>query len=217
MIALWLATAFAGTWHLQLEAASEAKVPVLGWQKSVTETHALVWLSDGGSWTHEVCTVAIHDRAPLAETRLPDAFIEALPLTTATAEVKDEALRVDLGVARIGFGEGSLPLSADDPRVFDHEDDGRPGATVMLHITGFGTFGVDVVQSSHAVLTGTYNAGRYEGTIETLHLEQFVLDADHRMLRNTPLLRPRDDRSSFRLSPTAATDCGTLRPNIAED
>lgn len=210
MIAFWLATALAGTWHLDLQMASEAKVPVLGWQKSTTETQALVHIDDDGIWSHEVCAVRIRDKAPLAKTELPPAFIAALPATVTRAEFDEESLRVDLGMSRVGFTDGPLPETADDPAVLDHESDGRPGGTINITITGFGTFGIEVVQESHAVLLGTKDEDGYRGTIETLLLNQRVLGADHRMLNTTPEIRAQDERSWFTLKPTSATSCVDL-------
>ncbi|MCO4748180.1 MAG: hypothetical protein KC912_25525 [Proteobacteria bacterium] len=212
MIVLLLTATFGGTYLLDMSAASETKVPVLGWQKSVTQTHALVEI-EAGSWSQEVCSVEVHDRTPLARTVLPDAFISSLPVTVVPVTLDGDSLSVDLGVSRVGFSDGDLPESIDDQRLIDHEGDGRPGATVQMHITGFGTAGIDVAQISHAKLSGTREGESYQGTIETLRLDQLVLGADHRMLNTTPLLRAVDERSSFTLSPTEAGSCAEILLN----
>jgi hypothetical protein len=202
-------------YRLDMVVSSEAKVPVLGWQKSTIRSVSWVTLDADGAWSHQVCTVAVRDNTPLARTHIPDAFVASLPVTVAAAEVQSDTLRVDLGVATIGWDPSvvsTMPQAAQSPGVVDHEDDGRPGATVMLHIRGVGEFGIEVAQTSRAILTGTRIPTGWAGTVQTRQLEQSVFGADHRMLRKTPELRPRDRDSHFELSATTATSCEALKP-----
>lgn len=216
MISLFLTSALASeptTWRLELESASEARVPVLGWQKSVTHTLGLVHIAPDGTWTQDVCAVEVRDRSPMARTVIPDAFVAALPDTVARAEIADGRIRVDLGVSAVGWDPArtsTLPERPDDPAVVDHEGDGRPGATVQVAIASLGTYGIEVAHTSRAVLTGTRSGPGWAGGVETLLLDQRVLGADHRMLRSSPPLRSRDADSRFSLTPTEATSCADL-------
>ncbi len=217
MITLFLSLALAlepGTWRLDLEMVSEAKVPVLGWQHSVTHSVAVVHLDGDGTWTQQVCAVEIRDRNPMVHTWLPDAFIAALPVIVTRAETDGDTLTVDLGLSAVGWDPriaGDLPSDRDDAAVVDHEGDGRPGATVQLQIRGVGTFGIDIVETSRAVLIGQRTDLGWAGTVQTLDLAQHVLDADHRMLRKTPELRPNNDDSRFILVPSPGATCASLR------
>ncbi|TNE89626.1 MAG: hypothetical protein EP330_10690 [Deltaproteobacteria bacterium] len=210
MIALLLASAFGGQFLLEMDTASDAKVPVLGWQKSVTHTLALVELTEDNEWVQTVCDVEVRDKAPLARTILPDAFVSSLPVIRAKIALGEDHFEVDLGVSRVGFTEGPIPETADAPNVIDHEGDGRPGATVQVMIIGFGTYGLDVVQESRAVLHGKRDGDGWSGTLETQLLAQRVLSADHRLLAGSPELRTADERSSFTLHPTTAKSCADL-------
>ena len=223
MIWLLALSAFAspGTYRLDLSSASEAKVPVLGWQRSETRSVSLVTWAEGGSWSHHVCSAEIHDNAPLARTELPPAFIDHLPLTRARVKATGDRLRVDLGVEVVGWDPaitGALPTGPDDPGVVDHEGDGRPGATVWVHISGLGSHAIEVAQVSQVVLEGSRSESGWTGTLTTIRLEQVVLGADKKMLDKTLELRPKDAESHFSLVKTAASTCDELlRSDLADD
>lgn len=212
MIALLIGTALGGQFVLQMHAASEAKVPVLGWQWSVTDTVALVRVQEDGTWEHVVCDVIIRDRTPLARTIMPEALVRALPPTRARMDVLGDAMTVDLGTARLGFSEGALPDAPQAANLVDHEGDGRPGATVVIAVVGLGDVGVDVVHESHAVLHGTRAGDGWHGLIETVALRQHVISADHRLLAGSPVVRPDPTRSTFSLVPTQAETCAAISP-----
>ncbi|MBN2799884.1 MAG: hypothetical protein JXX28_12130 [Deltaproteobacteria bacterium] len=201
------------TWALEMDTASLAKVPVLGWQRSVTHTRALVRLEPDGTWTQWNCEVSLHGSSSVAHTELPAAFVGALRPIRAHALVDGDALRVDLGLSAVGWDPllGPLPAKPSDPAVVDHEGDGRPGGTVVLEVYGLGRYGIEVAHASHAVLRGAWDGEGWSGKIQTLRLEQRVLGADHRVLRASPVLRPLEEASTFTLRSTEATSCEALR------
>jgi hypothetical protein len=208
---------------LETRMASEARVPVIGRTRSTTVSRAVATIQqvDGRLvLTQQVCDVVVEGGGLMATTRVPPAFVAALPVTSHVVELApgDEdgwSVRVDLGVSVIGWlppSKGApLPTTADDPSVRDTDGDGRPGATVELKVHGVGTFGIEVVQRAHAVLEGQLGMSSIAGGVRTLLLEQHVIGADHRLLRSSPSVSPDDARSSFTLTRvTPGTTCATL-------
>lgn len=207
---LILLTALSGTWLLDMHAASAAKVPVLGWQKSVTQTRSVVSIDDDGHWFQQPCSLEVHDRSAIADTRIPESFVASLPPTHAEVALTGDAFTVDLGTARVGHTADPLPERGDDPLVFDHEGDGLPGATVQVHLTALGTFHLQVVHVFHGVLTAEPEGDGFRGTVETKRLDQHVIGADSRLVNRSPELRADDEKSFFTLTRTEATSCADL-------
>ncbi len=196
--------------------ASYARVPVIGRIRSVTVTRSVAEVvRDGDGWSLvqlEVCSVEIEGGTSFTRTHVPEAFLAAVPATRAPMVVVGDGdgwrVHADLGVASVGYdgsADASLPASVDDPRVYDWDGDGRPGATIEVSITGVGRHAIDVVQRARVVLDGFVGRdGTLEGGARTPLLESVVLVADHPFLRQMPEVIPDDAASSFSLVPVAA-------------
>ena len=110
---------FAGEWVLDLLLVTRASVPILGEFVTRTRSEVAVELAvrDAGVWqTQRVCTTAVNDGRGLVRTRIPPAFVAALPVIsfpvdlTPTPSGWDYA--ADFGRQLIGWdGAGALPAS----------------------------------------------------------------------------------------------------------
>lgn len=195
LLALAQAADLEGHYALETRVRTHSKVP-LARTTSTEVTTALVDVVQGpqGLEHHQrTCDVDIQSRSPLARPLVPDAFVHAMPPVQRPVEVGaapgSVRYHVDLGVSHVGYDPalGDLPTTATDPAVLDWEGDGRPGATVLVHVFGFGTFGLDVVQRTHAILDGAVGTdGVIEGEVRTVSLAHRVLSADRRFLEPSP-------------------------------
>lgn len=172
--------------QLVLYTVTFAKVPVLGSVRSVTESHVLVTLEDGVA-THQTCSVEV--RAQLARTRMPDAFISALPVLTYPLDLSD-AFEADLGPVAVGYDPaGPFPEHADEAS--DTDGDGQAGVTVVLEIPLLGEVEMRVAQLSHIVLRGErVGPQRWEGTAELVEFKQILLATDNPLLTSHPPVEP---------------------------
>lgn len=203
-------------WDMEMVLASRADVPVLGATRAqVRSTLAarLVRTPEGWVQEQEVCTSQVVDRKGLVKTRLPDAFVDALPTARFPVELTpaDGGWRyaADFGLQAIGWtGEGALPREAADPRVVDHEGDGKPGATVLVEAPIAGTGEVWVVQVGRTRAEGRLgDDGAIVGRLSVRGFAQAVIGASSRLLRHGPRVTPDDDASWFRMTPTSRPGC----------
>jgi hypothetical protein len=204
----------AGTWELELVIASLTHVPVLGELRTRSRSVLRVEVTDtptGPVARQQVCTSEVLDRAGLARTILPPAFVRSIPdRTYALVLGADGGVRADLGVEATGWtGEGALPTDAADPRVRDVDGDGRPGATVLVEVAPFGTGHVQFVHRGHSLLEG-HRSGpdTVEGGVVVTLLEQQTIGATPRILGGTLRSVPDPAHSSFVMRRTTpATAC----------
>lgn len=212
-----------GQYLLHLDQVTSIKLPI-GRGLSSTRSLVLVELRrEGDRWVQrqKTCAIAIEGSPRMVQTRIPDAFLAALPVTEAEVQLQPEAggwrYTVDLGRQRIGWkhdeGREGLPQTPEDPRVFDADHDGNPGLTLEVSVPLFGTHEVYLVQDSHARLDGRLVPRGAEGNITTLRLDQRVLDATSRLFaRHPPEVETRNDASRFRLQRVdEGTTCASLQ------
>lgn len=171
----------------------------------------------------EVCSLEIIEEAQLAETTIPDAFVESLDPPRRHGQVVDGQLEIfeEVQVRGVQFDDGEdprqqpLPTEPDDPRVFDQDGDGNPGVTIE----------VDATITSGEVYVVQRVVDRFEAPDVDEHEiagivdwqeEQEILDAsDEELLLAEPQTRPNPDEeaSYFRmqkLDDDAPADCQTL-------
>ena len=226
---LALGAAWAGqTYAMNQRVASSASLPLFG--RAVTFTDSLVLLhtepTPTGLWVRqEVCAVRIDDPLPVADTRIPAAFLHALGersypivrgqaggLATWEADQGPEAVGYDPALAP------SLPADAAATGVTDWDQDGQPGATVLVDVRLFGTVSVYVVQRAHTRLVGAEQAdGAVEGAVELLAFEQRVIGASSPLFHASPEIVWRPLQSRFRAEPVPAhTTCADLRAGVVQ-
>lgn len=198
-----------GQWVLVQKNVTVTDVPVVGEIRSTTRSVVLYDLRHEGEHLRgkgKLCEIDIDSGSTMVSTVLPAAFRRALEPPTLNARLKREGAQLRLMQPRTWSVVGArlddvvkdtLPTSASDPRVFDHDRDGHPGVTVRVE--GIVTGDIYVVQRSWSELEGLMRGEEgFKGYVR-FGQEQVVLGATKRMLRNPLAARPDLNRSVFQL------------------
>ncbi|MEK7269777.1 MAG: hypothetical protein AAB215_02415 [Planctomycetota bacterium] len=202
-----------GTWDLALDVATLANVSFLGTTTIVSHQWMVAEVrreGDGYVVTHDTCGLTAETRPALAQTRFPQAFVDAIPdktypLELSTVEGRTRAY-MDLRPLAIGFDPQQatvLPQAIDAPGVTDWDGDGKAAATIHLLVPIFGTIEVYQVQTATAVLDGWVRGNdEISGGAEIRDLQQRTLGASNRIFVQNPALRNDPAGSSFRMTRT---------------
>jgi len=195
-----------GTYVLLQQTVTVAEIPILA---DVLTTMRAISL---GRLTHEagrlrgeasLCQLAMENSSDLVKTELPAAFRRSLPPVRIDAELapkedgvvfRQAAQSLVVG-ARLG-AEEELPTRANDPRVFDQDQDDKPGVTVR--VSGLVSGDIYLVQRSTTRLFGALRGSAFTGRID-FKVEQSVLGTTNRLIGGGPESRPVPSRSYFRL------------------
>jgi hypothetical protein len=214
-----------GAYRLEMIMASISRLPFFGTSKSASRSISLVDIrKEGGELiqSHRVCDFRVLDDSRMIKMIFPEKFVAALAQHTYPIQVERDAqgwrYRADLGVERIGYradaGDAKLPTVADDPSVYDWDNDGKPGATLKLSVPLLPEGELYVVQRGHSILNGRITqAGTIEGAIDVLSFEHRVLGARPGFLNRSPEIQADPKESRFSLAQVAAdSTCESLRP-----
>lgn len=207
LAALAAAQPVPGTYLLELDVATEARVPVIGWTPILTRSVVLAELERAGDdWTitQRVCDVRVIGGRP-AITTMPPALIAGIPVQRYPLRVTEApggwSIEADPGPTRLGEDPTGAPVDVDH--------DGRPGATVWLDVPVLGRVEVYVAQVGHTRWAGGWSGDRASGRTEVLTLAQRTLGASHTMFAGERPTRVVPERSVFRLVPLSpGADCG---------
>ena len=210
-----------GTWAQRQVTVSNVDVPIVGTTRTPTVSLLLVeatpGAADGAFDLHQtVCGIEMGAEADPARTVVPDAFVDSLPSVVRQATLApDGAYTVEWltqvhGAHLDDLETEALPTTPDDPRVFDQDEDGRPGLTVQ--VTGLVDGEVYVVQRGRDRMVGHRTDDGVDGLVEWTN-EQAVLDAEVDLLRMPVASRPEPDPAahvfSMRRLP-AGSDCAAV-------
>ncbi len=207
------------TWGMEIDIATEAKVPFLGRIHILSRSLAVSQLVDspGGPIVRQrVCGVLIEDDAKLSDTLIPAPFVEALPVQDIPfLPVPTEdgwTVRLDPGPTHVGYDPqvtgGVVPEDVDDPAVFDFDGDGQPGATVQLKVSLLGRIDLYIAQRGHTIFDGVGSDKAIEGMVIVEDLTQRTLGASHRMFARESPVNVHAAHSRFRMQPIAdGSDC----------
>ncbi|MBN1653661.1 MAG: hypothetical protein JXA30_07785 [Deltaproteobacteria bacterium] len=206
--ALW-ERRFSGLWSLIEIIITQTELPVVGKLTAKTRIVSLFSLSFRNSrlvGSGKLCGMTVDSGTSLVTTRFPPSFVRALPPPEFNARLirKEDQWRLYherqylvVGAKLKNERADQLPKTASDPRVFDQDNDGNPGVTVL--IDGLATGGIFVTQRTWTELTGSLQApGRFYGQLGYGN-EQQVLDATAWYLKHPIQLKPAPDRSHFYL------------------
>lgn len=207
-----------GRYGLELVLGSDAVLPFLGPTPGTSRSWSLVEVREVNGrlvQRHQTCAVRMEGRTGSTSVHLPPAFVAALPQREVPISDSD-VYRVDLGEDAIGYDpkRGPMPVALGDAALIDSDGDGQPGATVELHIPVLGVVQLYIVQRGHVRLQGrAAEGGVIRGVVETVALDQRTLGASRPLFDHSPTVRPRPERSSFRLVPMPEVKgCAELRP-----
>ena len=206
---------FAGTWYLRMRTATDAKIPIIGTThiKSTTNLLTTITVKDGALMQRQkTCIVDSRPSRSITRTVLPQTFIDHLPVKTYPIKLRqgDDGTwqyRADLKQQFVGYdgkkANGKIPESTADPSVFDWDEDGDPGASVLINVPLFGKVRIYLVQTNHTILTGrAISPDRIEGTTRQLLLQQRTIGASNRLLAANPKLTIGTGHNSFEMMRT---------------
>ncbi len=212
-----------GTWA-QLDVRSAlATVPLAGQVTRSTTSLFRAELVQAGAEvavTLQLCALSSDSGTDLVQTVFPDALVASIGPQSFTAGLAEqgggvrylEPRHVDVrGCHLVDEENDALPVTPDDPRVYDQDGDGRPGLTVR--IVGVVNGEVYVVQRLATRATGAVlSADRLEGLVEWSD-EQQHLGTDNQLLKDpTPSSPdPQVEHSYFRMVRLpAGDDCAAI-------
>ena len=212
-----------GTFRLTMRTATEAKVPVIGTTIVKTTSKLLATVTwTGGQYvqTHRTCTVDAIPSRGIAKTVLPPTFIAALPVKTYPLRLSQDAqgwaFDADLMPQSVGYhpdqNGGVMPKDKDNPAIYDWDEDGKPGASVMVDIPVIGQFRIYMVQFSHARLTGrVQSADLVTGKTVMMALDQKTIGADNVLFSSSPSVAPAQGHWAFEMERIAdGSTCSDL-------
>jgi hypothetical protein len=212
-----------GTYRLETRLVSHTSLPLIGTAESATVSLLRVQLRrDGAGFrqAHQVCDMRVEGGVALVRASVPARFIAALtekvyPVTLAYDPLSGWRYGADLGTEQVGFrGDGlePVPSRADDPRVYDSDGDGEPGATLKLSIAGFVDGEMYVAQRAHSALRGRVTAlGQAAGCIDVREFRQTLLGAHPALLDRQSAIVVDAARSTFTMVRVAdGTPCADL-------
>lgn len=212
-----------GTWAQRVVTTSLSTVPFVG--DVVSTNVSLLWLEvaqQGNALDIQArtCSVEIESSTGMMDTIVPDSFIDNIGISHRRAVVQPGPggglrfyqLRLAqlIGVELDDPMNGTLPESADDPRVIDQDGDGEPGMTVRVE--GIISGDIYVAQRNWKVFcgdlvfgdetTGSESAPRIAGNIRW-GMDQRVLGASNGLLNRQTDSVPHPDlsRNTFEIVP----------------
>ena len=220
-----------GRWAMIQVYSEIAMLPIVGERPRISVVAQYVDLVQSGSaivMIDTYCFTDVDDGTPLVRTEVPDEFMASLRPTPHTARLlgssdgsgfrADEYVEVR-GARLADPALEELPVSPDDPRVFDQDGDGFPGMSVRVRILGLVEGTAYVVQRVRYSLDGVVvDANTIRGTIRWA-TEQASLGASTPLLRVDAPARPDPDasRSVFLIVRVGkADDCSLLRARLPE-
>jgi hypothetical protein len=217
-----LEASLVGQYALHKTVVDLLQVPLFGQSESTTTSLGLATLRRGGDgfvWSERGCQVKSQSTGGVSST-IGDAIPRSVPpqarplLLQQDGEVirwqRPETITL-LGVNLDDASGEPLPTTAEDPRVWDQDGDGKPGITVR--ISGLLSGDIYMVQRQTATYTGTLQEeGRLEGYVVEA-VEDSVLGATNALLnKNLPRQQHADpERSRVQLRRLApGYDCDRL-------
>jgi hypothetical protein len=133
-----------GTWAQWTLTSSLTQVPVVGQATSTAGAILLLQVTGQGATagvTGKVCTLELTSGTTLVQTIAPKAFIDSVEYVSRTVAITATGGQTQLAFPQVYEVRGAkltdvateaLPTTADDPRVFDQDKDGKPGVTVQI-------------------------------------------------------------------------------------
>lgn len=186
-----LAQDFAGTYVQEIEVGTVTKVPIFGRTNTVTYSVVLLTIRPGsepGTWVQHqhTCNLRMEDDSSAGDPSLSQDFIDNVPDASYPVSFTDNgdgtwAYYADTGVLPVGYDgslDASLPDNKKDPRIFDSDKDGHPGASLDLKVPLFGDIKVFSVQRGRTFFSGTWTGdGVPEGTLSLPIMESHAFGA----------------------------------------
>jgi len=215
-----------GTWAVMQVTSDIVVYPFVGQKTRTTTLVLLVEMVQRGREvtvreTH--CLADIDDGTTMVRTEIPEAFLRSIQSVEQTAVLEPGpsgwTFSFPWGTAVHGARladplNDALPTTADDPRVFDQDGDGKPGITVRVNILGLISGQVYAVQRITKYLEGAVVTPDLIRGFITWRNEQVTIGASNPFLNTSgdAQVDPVRERSYFvALRVPAGTTCEDLK------
>lgn len=201
-----------GPWALHVDVVGQRQVPLLGAVRTAIVTDAFldVRREDGRLVAHQT-TCAITNGSALYDGGASPALVAGLPELTWELAVDGAHVQAQVGPLTMGYRGGAVPLNASDPRVFDPDGNGRPGAAMHIQVPGIGGFEIDVLATSTTEIDGQLVApGLVRGSAVARMSERVVAGLPFQTELGALVVDPA--RSSFTLTrlPAGTRGCASM-------
>ena len=209
-----------GLWAQEQLLTASSNAPFVGEVTSVARRVVLVDVVHQGVDVHmefQLCDITVETSVALGGTEFGDAYVASVPRSHASGRLEGDGGMLTMGPAWEILGatdidpSTELPLSSDDPRVIDSDDDGFPG--VSVRITGIAGGDIYLLQRSWRQLeVVTMDGVTMDGVIRW-GVDRVILDATSRTLRNARPSVPSEDptENTFRSTRVLPqTDCASV-------
>lgn len=200
--------ALSGVYLYVQKTTSITKLPVVSDVVATTHAVSIQHLNFDGEWLRGsgvICDVHMQSSSKLIKTEFPPSFRRALPKVLTNARIKRDGSTFSfhqseqtlvLGAEVSPKTTAPLPTDPRDPRVRDHDGDGKPGVTVR--VSGIVSGEIYLAQRSTSRLTGRATPEGFHGKIHFTN-DQSILGATKDVLKRNPNAHPDPSRSEFTL------------------
>ncbi len=177
-----------GSWAMRRIYSANAQVPVVGVVTTTSISFSRLTVTADGTArtaTDDLCNIVLESSSSLATPSLIPAYIASMPNEVATGALVDGALTLTpppsiQGAVLVNPATDALPTTASDARVQDQDDDGLPGITVNLQVTGLGAQKLYIVQRLVASwVAQSVGTNRIEGLVDVDAYDQVTIGASN--------------------------------------
>jgi hypothetical protein len=212
-----------GPWAQLQVTSSLSNVPLIGTVTLKTLTVLRLEAQQKGSELavlFEPCTVESESSTPFFRVIFPEAFVKSMGVATKPARLEGDGFRFFQprftqvrGVRLQDPEKDPLPTDPNDPRIFDQDDDGKPGMTIRVNVLGFLEGEIYIIQRDWNSLRSTVLTPTIlDGLIEW-GSDQVVIGASNPLLNSQSenLPDPKPENSYFRTTRLdTKTDCAQI-------
>lgn len=189
-----------------------AELPAFGIQLSETRTILLTTIvrENGVLFSKEkTCKIVIErPEANEVQTIIPQSFVDSLSFLNRPLYIEDNQIRYAQLIQLQGVHlrdpiNDELPRDMEDPRIFDQDQDGQPGLTLL--IAGLIEGNLQIIQRLITQLSGEIDGNKMEGVL-TWTTEEPVINGSNEILNRDVPMTPHPELKSYFVGQKVGSD-----------